>query len=43
METGEKRYSIKIAIRPTYKNIKIKTTSQPTPLDGQPTFKANGT
>jgi hypothetical protein len=30
------------AIRPTHRKIKTKAISQPAPLDGQPTFKANG-
>jgi hypothetical protein len=33
----------KIAIKPTHSKIKTKAISQPTPLDGKPTFKANGT
>jgi hypothetical protein len=32
----------KIVIRPTHRKIKTKATSQPAPLDGEPTFKANG-
>jgi hypothetical protein len=42
--SGEKtQQHKKIAIRPTHKKIKAKAISQPTSLDGQPTFKANGT
>jgi hypothetical protein len=33
----------KIAIRPTHTKIKTKVISQPTPLNGHPSFKANGT
>jgi hypothetical protein len=35
--------TVTVSIRPTHRNIQANGISQPTPLDGQPTFKANGT
>jgi hypothetical protein len=43
-ESGDRRNTTKkIAIRPTHRKIKTKAISQPTPLDGRLTLKANGT
>jgi hypothetical protein len=42
-EMGVRRNTTNIALRPSHRKIKTKAISQPTPLDGSPALRANGT